>query len=236
MMGAMTDRHDLLPLLDDATVRLLATVDALTDEELAAPSGLPSWTRAHVVAHLALNGEALAAALAGVAVGREVPMYPSQAARDDAIDELAGHDPAELRARLRTATRGFAGAVSLVPDGGWDTVIHRLPGSATTFTADDTIGMRLRETEIHHADLAAPYAHTDWPRPFAEHLVATIAPRQPEAFAVRATDTGGEWRTAGGDGPVVSGSVSDLGWWLTGRGGEDRLEVSGGPMPTIGKW
>ena len=236
MMGAMTDQRALLSLLEAATDRLLRTVHALPDEAFAEPSALPAWRRAHVVAHLALNGEALAAALAGVAVGQEVAMYPSQEARDAGIAELAATSPALLRSRLRTAVRGFSGALSLVPPDAMETVIHRLPGSARTFRPADAVGMRLRETEIHHADLAASYAHTDWDRTFAEHLVATVTARETAPFVVRATDTSQEWTTAAGTGPVVSGTVADLGWWLTGRGGEDRLEVSGGPMPTIGKW
>ena len=50
-------------LLPEATQRLVRTVDGLDDDALAAPSGLPDWTRAHVVAHLALNAEGLASVL-----------------------------------------------------------------------------------------------------------------------------------------------------------------------------
>ena len=41
------------------TGMLLATVDSLTDDELAAPSKCEGWTRAHVVAHLALGADAM---------------------------------------------------------------------------------------------------------------------------------------------------------------------------------
>ena len=54
----MSDRHELvktLPWLRLGTTRLLAAVDGLTDDLLRAPSGLPGWTRAHVVGHLARN-------------------------------------------------------------------------------------------------------------------------------------------------------------------------------------
>ena len=57
-------------LLPEATQRLVRTVDGLDDEALGAPSGLPDWTRGHVVAHLALNAEALAGVLEGVIEGR----------------------------------------------------------------------------------------------------------------------------------------------------------------------
>jgi len=232
----VTDPRDLLPLLDSATARLLATVESLDDADLAAPCALPGWTRAHVVAHLALNGEGLAGALAGAAVGEDVAMYRSQQDRDDDIAALAGRPADELRSRLRTAVRGFSGALSLMPDTAWAALLHRVPGSDRTFRAEETIGMRLIETEIHHADLAAGYTHQDWDPAFSRHLVAIGTARATEPFLVRATDVEGEWAARGGRGPVVSGSVADLGWWLAGRGGADRLEVSDGPMPTIGKW
>jgi maleylpyruvate isomerase len=49
--------------LETSATALIRTVDALGADELAAPSLLPGWTRAHVVAHLALNGTALAGVL-----------------------------------------------------------------------------------------------------------------------------------------------------------------------------
>ncbi|MEP9383147.1 maleylpyruvate isomerase family mycothiol-dependent enzyme [Nocardioides sp. KR10-350] len=230
----MSDPRDPRTLLDAATEQLLATVDGLPEAALAEPSGLPDWSRGHVVAHLVLNGEALAAALAGVAAGMDVPMYASQDARDGDIDDLATHPPAELRTRLHTAVRGFAGALALVPPDAWGTTIRRTPAGDKTFTAGDTISMRLTETEIHHADLAAGYSCADWSPEFSAHLVARRV-RQHAPVRLVATDTGEEWM-AGDGGPVVSGSVADLGWWLTGRGGVDRLTAEGGPLPTIGNW
>jgi maleylpyruvate isomerase len=57
------DPQSAFELLPEATQRLVRTVDRLDDEALAAPSGLPGWTRGHVVAHLALNAEGMAAVL-----------------------------------------------------------------------------------------------------------------------------------------------------------------------------
>ena len=69
-------RIDLSGLEASAT-SLNRTVDALGAEELAAPSLLPGWSRAHVVAHLALNGVALAGVLDAVLRGEPVAMYES---------------------------------------------------------------------------------------------------------------------------------------------------------------
>ena len=43
--------------LQEATNRLIRTVDGFTGDDWDAPSGLPDWSRAHVVAHLALNAD-----------------------------------------------------------------------------------------------------------------------------------------------------------------------------------
>ena len=54
----MTDPTQL-ELLAAANQRLVRVVDALDDATFATPSLLPDWTVGHVVAHLALNGEAV---------------------------------------------------------------------------------------------------------------------------------------------------------------------------------
>ena len=92
---------DTIARADRALVR---TVDALSDPQYAEPSQLPGWTRAHVVAHLALNGEGLAGVLHGAHVGRPQPMYASPEARDADIEELAAAAPDELRERFLAAT------------------------------------------------------------------------------------------------------------------------------------
>ena len=93
----------LLELLDSGTRRLVRSVDAMTDDQWRQPSLLPGWTRAHVVAHLTLNAEGLSAALEGVHEGRQVPMYPSDEARDYDIAALAIR-----RHRPRCATGSWA--------------------------------------------------------------------------------------------------------------------------------
>ena len=102
-MGHMADLADTdhhLAHLAEAGQRLVRSVDGLTGDDWSAPSLLPGWSRAHVVAHLALNGEGLGGVLRGEAERSPAPMYESQESRDDDIEELAGADHAELRERL----------------------------------------------------------------------------------------------------------------------------------------
>ena len=102
-----------LELLREAAVRLVRTVDAFSDDDWTAPSRLPCWSRAHVVAHLLRNAEGLAASLHGVVAGEQVPMYPSQERRDGDIEELAAAgDRAELRDRLLGSTTELTDALA----------------------------------------------------------------------------------------------------------------------------
>src|SRR5436189_1603175 len=90
--------------LDASAAALTRAVDALGSDELAAPSLLPGWTRAHVVAHVALNGDALAGVLDAVLREEPVAMYESNEKRASDIDELAGAEQVELLDRLLAAT------------------------------------------------------------------------------------------------------------------------------------
>ena len=224
-------------LLQDATRRLIRTVDDLSDDAFDAPSLLPGWTRRHVVAHLVLNAEGLARALQGLAEGEQVPVYDSDEARDDDIDELALAEPAELRQRLLAATTTFAEVVDALSSDQDGQRVHRSP-TGPTWPAPTTIGKRHREVEIHHADLDTGYTRADWPVEFVEELVTqfTARLRKKTDFTVKASDTGRTWVIGTGGDPVVSGSGADLAWWLTGRGDGEGLTSSTGTLPDVPAW
>src|SRR5215831_18879866 len=97
-----------LDALDAATGRLLATVEALTDAELALPSLLPGWTRLHVLTHLARNADGMRNRLLEVRTGRPVAQYASNELRAADI-EVGAQRPAELvRQDLTSACERFA--------------------------------------------------------------------------------------------------------------------------------
>src|SRR4051812_30444760 len=102
-MDTPRDAVDLAGL-EASAVALNRTVDGLTAEELAEPSLLPGWSRGHVIAHLALNGVAMARVVDGVARGQTPAMYESDQQRNSEIDALATADPADLLDRLLAAT------------------------------------------------------------------------------------------------------------------------------------
>lgn len=226
----------LSSLLDDASHRVVRSVDSMGDDAWHQPSLLPGWSRSHLVAHLTLNAEGLAAALTGILTDRQVPMYASQDARDGDIEQLAAADPSRLRNRFLGSVTDLSDAVEAVPDDQWSTTIERDPGGRT-FHADAIPGMRLREIEIHHADLALGYTQASWTADFAVRLLDAMTKRDAGAagFRVNATDLDRAWLVGEG-GPTVSGTAADLGWWLTGRGDGAGLTSDDGELPGIGAW
>ncbi|MBF4162056.1 maleylpyruvate isomerase family mycothiol-dependent enzyme [Nocardioides acrostichi] len=241
-------RTDVVNRVHEASIPLLRTVDALADDDWTAPSLLPGWSRAHVIAHLALNAEGLAGSLAAATAGASAPMYASQEDRDGDIALLALATPSEIRERLMTAVTRFTETAAEVPDEAWASTVARVPGGAT-FAASAAPAMRWREVEVHHADLDAGYTHHDWPEHFADALVDALADRvahragsTPLGFRVSLTDTG-RTRDVGehlpDTAPVVSGPVRDIGWWLSGRPSPRtplRISVDRGGLPQIGAW
>ena len=227
----------LLALLDAGTRRLVRTIDGLPDEHYPQPSLLPGWSRAHVIAHLTLNAEGLSAALEGVHEGRQVPMYSSQEARDGDIVALAtSAAPSRLRDRFLASTTVIGEWVEELADNLADTVIERTPGGRQ-FPAGNVGDMRLREVEIHHADLALDYTAADWPPDFVALLLdARVAAYDGAAgFTAHASDLDRSW-TFGAGGPTVSGAGTALAWWATGRGTGDGLTSDDGRVPRIEAW
>jgi maleylpyruvate isomerase len=247
----MTTERDLATeLLDAADRRLVRTVDGFHGDDWTTPSLLPGWSRAHVVAHLALNAEALGRVLRAIvaddargADGALPTMYDSSEQRDSDITELAVTEPGEIRDRLLAGVTNFKDAVAAVPDDAWSGFAERTPGQRRMPTSA-VPGMRVREVEIHHADLGAGYSPTDWSTTFAILLLNAMSKRaEPAApFEVRPLDLDDRSWSFGvpsdADAPVavVTGPAADLGWWLTGRPPTEAISASRGDLPTIGKW
>lgn len=216
----------------EATQRYLATVAALTDEQLREPSLLPGWTRGHVVAHVALNAHGFARALRGLRTGEPVPVYDSDEARDADIEQHAAGSAEALAAMSQMACLRIAGELRLIKAVG---SVERTPGGPV-LSVVDVVELRWREVEIHHADLDAGYSPADWPAPFAAYLLEEAALDRADEIAatLHAQDIGRTVRVgAGGHG--IAGTAAALAWWLVGRGdGEDLVAIRG--LPTLGPW
>jgi len=232
--------HSLEPdHMTEAGQRLVRTVDRFTGDDWAAPSLLPGWSRAHVVAHLALNGEALRDVLHGVVERNPVAMYASPEQRDTDIEELAAADHADLRGRLLAVLTTFQEAMVSLPESAWDGRFERTPGGQELPLSALAL-MRVREIEIHHADLGVGYTADQWPTKFAEVVVDGMVKRlDPEpSFRVTPLDSERSWEVGeiGERSAIVTGPVTQLAWWLTGREPGDQVVCSRGDLPTIGAW
>jgi maleylpyruvate isomerase len=162
--GELNDQIDL------ATQRLLGTARILTEPDLRAPSLLPGWTRAHVLAHLARGADAMRNLLVGVRSGQERPAYVSAEARQADIQHSAGMRADELMADLADSAMALRTIARQLPDEGWQVPVRIL--DSAPFPADQLLTRRLVEVELHHCDLGAGYGPADWPAAFADMELA----------------------------------------------------------------
>ncbi|WP_089157129.1 maleylpyruvate isomerase family mycothiol-dependent enzyme [Micromonospora sp. NBS 11-29] len=226
--------------LAEATERLLRTVAGLTAADVAAPSLLPGWTRAHVLTHLARNADAFVNLLTAARTGEEIPMYASPAARAADIEAGADRGPDDVLDDLRRSGRRFDAAVAEMPVEAWGATVQTRRGP---WPAATLVWGRLREVEVHHVDLSAGYRPADWPAAFAQrllHEVATGLAADPAAPAMVLRVDGAAHELAVGDpegAPTITGPAPELAAWLTGRGtGELLTVVPDGPLPNPPEW
>ena len=207
-------------------------VERLTDDELRAPSALPDWSRAHVVAHVARNADALVNLLDWAHTGVETPMYPSREARNAGIDETAALSAVDLKADYAEACRHFAEAVESTPAEAWSATLRNMQGGEIPATA--VPWMRAKEVWVHGVDLAAGLTFADLPTDCAAALVddvlALFAARDeaPDVTLV-ATDLDRSW---GSGAETVEGPVGAIAAWLT-RGDASGLS---GTVPPAPRW
>ncbi|RPE32154.1 maleylpyruvate isomerase family mycothiol-dependent enzyme [Kitasatospora cineracea] len=222
----------------ESTELLLHTLAELEPAQLPEPSGLPGWTRGHVLTHIARNADSLVNLLTSARTGENIPQYPSPEARDADIEAGAGRPLAEQVADVRASQQRFQDAAALLAPEHWTVPLtHR---SGYVFPAWQLPVKRLAELEYHHVDLNAGYTPAHWPEPFAvaefRRLGAHFGdlPGLPAVLLV-AEDAGLEARLGGDDGGdgdkpglVAEGPVRALTGWLSGRSNGDGLQVHRG--------
>ncbi|MGV9307421.1 maleylpyruvate isomerase family mycothiol-dependent enzyme [Nonomuraea sp. NPDC003727] len=209
-----------------ATDRLLATVGALDDAEVAAPSLLPGWSRGHVITHVARNADGLGNLLTWARTGVETPQYPDRARRTADIEAGAGRPAAEQRADLAAGAARLAAAIEELPEQAWSARVSALmpPPHPTWYV----LVRRVRELELHHVDLGAGYTPADWPDAFVRRelhdSLACWPYGESTVGGIVVTAPVGEWSDLG-KGPVVRGEARDVLAWLTGRSAGQGIRV-----------
>lgn len=224
--------------IDDATDRLLATARSMSDADVAAPSLLPSWTRGHVLAHLARNADALANLLTGAAEGVGRSAYPSREARNADIEAGAARPLTQQLGDVQESHRRFAEAAARVPSNGW-AFVHPAGLGGKPMRTSAVLDARLREVAIHHIDLDAGYTTADWPVDFALrilHLSLFRFDGRDFRCTLRATDVDAVLPVDGGSDVEVSGPAHALAGWVLGRSSGAGLTPTVGRLPTPPPW
>jgi maleylpyruvate isomerase len=158
-------QRQLSDQIDDATQRLLGTARVIAEADLRQPSLLPGWTRAHVLAHLARNADALRNLLVGARSGQQRPAYASPQARETDIEHGAGQRVKDLMADVADSAMALRTVSRQLPDDAWRFPVRIM--DSEPFPAAQLLTRRLVEVELHHGDLGTGYGPADWPAAFA---------------------------------------------------------------------
>jgi maleylpyruvate isomerase len=227
-----------------ATDRVIQTAAAFDDELIRRPSLCPGWTRAHVLAHLAANGNGTARLLTWIATGMRHLKYETPEARNTEIDADSRLPAGALVGALEDSAARVAAAMERMPADRWEyTVADGAGGTGPQVTATDILWSRLQELELHHVDLNAAYTPAHWSEEFAVRTLSDALRRIAKqdgslALVVEATDTGTSGQIGPSEGAVlVTGPVRALTAWLAGRGSGDGLAVEPpGALPKLPPW
>jgi maleylpyruvate isomerase len=226
---------DNLVLLAHETSLLLGTAAGLDEDGVRAPSLCQGWTRAHVLTHIARNGDGLANLVGWAITGTPVAMYASTQARERDIEVGAARkvsqiatDVADSASRFASAAAGLAGP----PE-------HREVQMRTgrTVLGGQLPTLRLLEVVFHHVDLDAGYTFADADPGFVRRAITNAVDRIGAGAQVPAItlhgDRGDTWSIAGGT-VAVTGSNAALLLWLA--RGDDTGVSSGSTLPGLPSW
>jgi maleylpyruvate isomerase len=234
---------DALRWMREGTTLFVGEVDRLSDDELRGPSALPGWTRAHVVAHLARNAEALGRLTTWAQTGVPTPMYPSREQRDADIETSAVLPVSQLRVELVDTALALATAFDAMGQADWQAGVRSAQGRE--IPASEVPWMRVREVWLHAVDLDAGARVDDLPGGMVDALLddvcGAISGRAgcPSAVLEPTDRDGQSWRLGPPDGAIATtlrGGAAELAGWLVGRSDGSSLRASGGEVPAAPRW
>ena len=206
-------------------------------DDLSGPSGLPGWTRGHVVTHVARNAEALSRLLSWARTGIETPMYPSGQARDADIQSGASRPLLTQLDDLRSTAAAFAATAQQLSAEQWAATVGTRHGPVRACWVP---WARVRELWLHLVDLDAGVQIDAIPADISTVLVRDLADwmhtRVTGRIELHSPDSEPVSFGLGSAAPVlVSGSVQQLAGWLTGRCTGAQLHAPAG-LPSLPPW
>lgn len=236
---------DQLAALDAVDADLQRTVAGFGEADLRADSLCAGWTRAHVLAHLARNADALGNLVTWATTGVRTPTYASMEARAEAIETGAARDAAAIAADIAASSATFRERAEELRDR--DDLTEVRTGATDLAVPGDHIAWhRAREIVTHHLDLDAGYGvhdvDPDLMRRLLTHTVWMLADRDDfpplTLIEVTAAGPGTTWRVGGADetdpGTTVRGTAGAFYLWLM-RGVAHDLRAEA-DLPDLPAW
>lgn len=213
--------------LERETGMVMATVESLSDAEMAAPSLAEGWSRAHVVAHLIGNARALGRLIDWAVTGTEQAMYSSKEDRDAEIAELAALPPADLKKKLREANAEFRATADQLRTAKLAAEEVQMPqGPVNAYLLP---AYRISEILVHHLDLDTLWelheGDIDALEDALDLAVSRIQQRDDYPGLQIETDEGESYTVGDGATSMKGGRDAILGW-IT-RGMTEGVRVTG---------
>jgi len=204
-------------------------IENLSNDDVAADSLLPNWSRGHVITHLANNARGLSNLIDWALTGVQKDMYVSVEQRGIDIEEGAKRPGNEIVADFLEQANIFANNLDRLIAGPLlsDEVVlgngmHVHPHEITT--------LRERELLVHLVDLGLDYKANDWSFDFSiKTLKSVSAGKRKERVNFRLLIAGDHTWTMDQNGMTdIFGTPQSLAAWLMGREPDDKLVTSDG--------
>jgi maleylpyruvate isomerase len=220
----------------DLVTDALANFD---EQDFAVESQLPGWTRKHLIAHLAANGDAIGNLVHWAATGEVTPMYSSPEARAADIEIGSRKSGSELALWFGESAAKLNAGMSALTAEQWGHEIVTAQGR--TVPASETPWMRSREVMIHAVDLDSGIEFDDLPKEFLLALCDDIVTKRASVAGPTAiilvSETSNEWTLPGSSDAIqVTGSLAAIAADLAGRHYSGLTASGDDGVPAIPAW
>ena len=204
-------------------------VSELSDDDVAAQSLLPDWSRGHVLTHLANNARGLSNLIEWALTGVQKDMYVSTEQRGLDIETGAQRNGSEIISDFFEQSEIFASNLDRLLIGpilATEVVL----GNGSRVHPHEITTLRERELLVHLVDLGLEYKSTDWTFDFCIKTLKSItAGKRKEAVKFRLLIAGDHTWTCDQNGMTdIFGVPQDLAAWLMGREPIGKLVTSDG--------
>lgn len=223
--------------IDEATDRIITACRALREQTVRAPSLLPGWSRAALMAHIGHNAAALMNLLRWAQTGVPTPMYESRGQRERDIASASEWTHERLVDFVTTTAEKLRQCFANMTDSDWQAIVVTARGREVP--ANEIVWMRLREVAVHSIDLDLGLRFESLPSDVLDALIADATASlgtRPGAPSLMLRSASGSWEVRGNGAPtIVRGERADLAAWLTGRASGERLKAQT-DVPSLGPW